>query len=130
MHSLQETIERFCDAWNRHDAGELAAMWSDTGELNHPWGFHRVGREAIRELLLAEHAGSMAQSRLSVREISTNGDARSMAAEIRAVLEGVRAPNGRAYDLPHVMSALFVRAGVDDEWRIRSMTPLPNPRTP
>ena len=126
VRTLDETIELFCDAWNRHAAEELAAMWSDDGELNHPWGYRRVGRDQIRELLVAEHAGSMASSNLTVRNIDTQSDRENISADIDAVLTGVRAPNGREYELPHVMSALFVRSG--DEWKIRSMTPVANPR--
>ena len=126
MDELEQTMVRFCDAWNRHDAQELAALWSEDGELHHPWGLRRVGREAIRELLASEHAGSMAESRLSVERIETGPPADTVAAEIDAVLKGVRAPNGRAYDLPTVMSALFVRSG--DDWQIRTLTPVANPR--
>ena len=126
MADLDRTMDRFRDAWNRHDAGELAALWAEDGELHHPWGLHRVGREAIRELLASEHASSMAESELSVERIECGPASDTVAVEIDAVLKGVRAPNGRPYDLPTVMSALFVRAG--DDWQIRSLTPLANPR--
>lgn len=123
---VEQTMARFCDAWNRHDAGELAALWSEDGELHHPWGLHRVGRDAIRELLASEHAGSMAGSELTVERIETGPASDTVAAEIDATLKGVRAPNGRPYDLPTVLSALFVRTG--DDWQIRTLTPLANPR--
>ena len=126
MDELERTMARFCDAWNRHDAGELAALWSEDGELHHPWGLRRVGREAIRELLASEHSGSMSESRLSVERIDSGPPSDTVAAEIDAVVQGVRAPNGRPYDLPTVISALFVRAG--EEWKIRTLTPLANPR--
>jgi uncharacterized protein (TIGR02246 family) len=126
MDSLEQTIARFCDAWNRHDARELAALWVEDGELNHPWGRRGVGRDAIRELLLAEHADTMAASELTVQRIATHAATDTATAEIDAVLKGVRAPNGRPYDLPAVMSALFVRS--DQGWQIRTMTPLANPR--
>jgi uncharacterized protein (TIGR02246 family) len=123
---LEQTISRFSDAWNRHDAGELAQLWSEDGELHHPWGEHRVGRDAIRELLASEHAGSMANSELTVERIEAGPASDTVAVEIDAVLKGVRAPNGRPYDLPTVLSALFVRSG--DDWQIRSLTPVANPR--
>ena len=126
MRTLDETIALFCDAWNRHAAEELAMMWVEDGELNHPWGYRRVGRDAIRDLLVTEHAGNMSASTLTVRAVSTESQPDSATMEIDAVLAGVRAPNGRTYDLPHVMSAMFVRAG--DEWKIRTMTPVANPR--
>lgn len=122
--TVDETIATFCDAWNRHAAAELAAMWTEDGELNHPWGFRRVGRDAILELLREEHAGSMAGATLDVQQVVSRGDESSVSTEIQGVLKGVRAPNGRTYELPHSISALFVRAG--DQWRIRTMTPRGN----
>lgn len=124
--NIEETVERFRDAWNRHDAGELAALWSEDGELNHPWGQRRVGRDAIRELLDAEHTGAMAASRLTVERITVDPSPGTASAEIDAVLHDVRAPNGRTYEMPTVLSALFVRSG--DDWRIRTLTPVANPR--
>jgi uncharacterized protein (TIGR02246 family) len=126
MSVLEEIINRFRDAWNRHDAGALAALWVENGELHHPWGERRVGRDAIRELLHVEHSTNMAGSELLVERITTSDRADSVSAEIDGVLKGVRAPNGRTYDLPHVLSALFVREG--EEWQIRTMTAFANPR--
>ena len=126
MRTVDETIRQFCDAWNRHAAEELAMMWAEDGELNHPWGYRRVGRDAIRDLLVTEHAGNMSASTLTVRRVTTDSQSGSATAEIDALLSGVRAPNGRSYDLPHVMSAMFVVAG--DEWKIRTMTAVANPR--
>ena len=126
MMTIEETIERFRDAWNRHDARDLASLWSEDGELQHPWGERRVGRDAIRDLLGTEHSGTMAVSRLTISHISVDPSPDRALAEIDAVLHDVRAPNGRTYEMPAVMSALFVRAG--EEWRIRAMTPLANPR--
>lgn len=126
MMDLDETVNRFCDAWNRHDAAELAALWREDGELNHPWGFHAVGREAIRALLEQEHAASMSDSRMSIVRITAREDDRHAIADIDAVLTGVRAPNGRPYELQPTLCAMFVREG--SEWRIRTMTPVANPR--
>jgi uncharacterized protein (TIGR02246 family) len=126
MSSLEQTLARFCDAWNRHNARDLAALWSEDGELHHPWGERRVGRDAIRDLLDAEHTGTMADSRLTIERIDATPATDTVSAEIDAVLEDVRAPNGRTYALPTVMSALFIRTG--DDWQIRTMTPVANPR--
>ena len=123
MTALDETLGRFCDAWNRHDASELAALWTEDGELNHPWGRRATGREAIRALLEEEHARSMAASSLRVVRVNTFSTGTNVLADVEGVLEGVIAPNGRRYALPHVMSAMFVETGAG--WRIRTLTPLP-----
>ncbi len=125
MIDLEQTVERFCDAWNRHDVEALTAMWAEDGELNHPWGYHAVGRAAVLDLLSREHAGSMAGSRLSVVRVAARGDEQMVVADLDGVLAGVRAPHGRPYDLEHRMSAMFVRAG--DTWQIRTLTAVANP---
>ncbi|MBV8515917.1 MAG: nuclear transport factor 2 family protein [Acidobacteria bacterium] len=66
MDELQDLVARFCAAWNRHDADALARLWTDDGELNHPWGRRAVGRDAILGVLREEHAGSMSASELQV----------------------------------------------------------------
>lgn len=126
MMTIEQTLERFRDAWNRHDARDLASLWSEDGELQHPWGERRVGRDAIRDLLDAEHTGTMSASRLVISRITVDPSADRAHAEIDAVLHDVRAPNGRTYEMPAVMSALFVRTGED--WQIRAMAPVANPR--
>jgi len=126
METVEGLVDRFCEAWNRHDAQSLAALWSDDGELNHPWGERGVGRDAIQRLLAAEHTGSMAESTLVVQRLSTRDASGNVAAEIEADLSAVRAPNGRRYDMQATMNALFVRT--HGGWRIRTMTPLANPR--
>lgn len=123
---LEYVLGRFCEAWNRHDPELLAQLWADDGELNHPWGFRAVGREAIRELLEKEHRGAMASSsmRLDIRDSRVSED--TAFADVDGVLENVAAPNGKPYTLSYELSAMFRRVGGD--WRIRTMTPVANPR--
>jgi uncharacterized protein (TIGR02246 family) len=126
MASVRELIDRFCEAWNAHDPDALAAVWAEDGELNHPWGFHAVGRDAIRELLTREHRGAMAATTIRVDALSESANAANAFADVAGVLENVSAPNGRPYSMPYEFSAMFVRGG--DGWLIRTMTPMANPR--
>lgn len=123
MTDLDETLARFRDAWNRHDADALAELWADDGELNHPWGYRAFGRAAIRKLLADEHQASMSASRLTITSITPLAGEPNVVAEIDGVLDDVSAPNGRRYSLPHRMSVMFVADG--GAWRIKTMTPLP-----
>ena len=124
--NVEETIARFAAAWNAHDADALAALWTDDGELDHPWGFHAKGRDAVRRLLAEEHAVSMRESVLHIANVTSRAEEKNVLAEIDGVLEGVRAPNGRPYELRHKMSVMFVPDG--DAWRIRTMAATSNPR--
>ncbi|HEY0372499.1 MAG TPA: nuclear transport factor 2 family protein [Thermoanaerobaculia bacterium] len=126
MHGLDRIIERFCDAWNRHDVDTLTSLWTEDGELHHPWGTHSVGRAEVREALQSEHAGTMAGSHLTIRSVDARGDEQTLLADLDGLLTEVRAPNGRTYDLDHRLSAMFVRTG--EEWQIRTMSPVANPR--
>ena len=123
MSELDETLSRFRDAWNRHDPDELAAMWTDDGELNHPWGFRAIGRPAIRRLLADEHAGSMAASSLRIVSLTPVSHDRNVVGEAEGVLDGVAAPNGKQYSLPHKLTVMLVSSGAG--WLIKTMTALP-----
>lgn len=124
MNTVDDTLVRFCDAWNQHDAGKLAALWTEDGELNHPWGTRAEGRAAIRELLAEEHSQTMAGSRLRVVRVKAIPSGPNVLADVEGVLEDVTAPNGRRYEMPYVISAMFVKT--DAGWRIRTMTPMPS----
>lgn len=123
MNDVSATLTQFCEAWNRHDAEALASLWTEDGELNHPWGSRAVGRDAIRELLAAEHQGSMANSRISVERLTPIATTPNVVAEIETLLDDVAAPNGRRYSIRPRLTAMFVSDG--EEWRIKTMTPLP-----
>lgn len=122
--NVEAMMEKFAEAWNRHDADALAAMWTADGELNHPWGFHAVGRDAVRRLLTEEHNGSMQSSVLRILGVTTPAGSRSV--EVDGLLDHVQAPNGRAYDLRHKLSVMFVEEA--GETKIRTMTATANPR--
>ena len=124
--TLDESIVRFRDAWNRHAADEMARMWTDDGELNHPWGVRAVGRDAIERVLREEHGGSMAASTLELGPVGPRDSGDTVTPELDGLLRNVRAPNGRTYDLPLRIAVMFLKQG--DEWRIRTMAPVANPK--
>jgi ketosteroid isomerase-like protein len=123
---LDEAISRFCDAWNRHAADDLAAMWTGDGELNHPWGVRAVGRDAIAKVLGDEHRGSMAASKLELAIDSSDDSGDTVTAELAGVVHDVRAPNGRTYDLPLRVAVMFTKH--NEQWLIRTMAPVANPK--
>lgn len=118
---IRARFEAFADAWNAHDVSAMARCFIDGGNITHPWGTFAVGRKAIERLLASEHDGPMRESRYRLGEMQLRTlSERTTAVECDGVLEGVRAPNGSAYDLPHRINAVMV----DDEgWRFMSMSP-------
>ncbi len=118
---IRERFDAFAAAWNAHDVAAMTACFVDGGNVTHPWGTFAVGREAIARLLSGEHEGAMRDSRWSFDSLTTRllSD-RAAAVECDGVIEGVRAPNGTAYALPHRIAAVVVD---DGGWRFLSLNP-------
>jgi uncharacterized protein (TIGR02246 family) len=124
--TVHTVLEQFAEAWDHHDANELAALWTDDGVLNHPWEFRAVGRDAVRELLEHEHGTSMAVSSLRMTDVAVDLIRPGVAVvDVEGVLHDVRAPHGRLYDLQHHLSAVLTQTGED--WRIQTMSAQPMP---
>ncbi|HEY0143234.1 MAG TPA: SgcJ/EcaC family oxidoreductase [Thermoanaerobaculia bacterium] len=120
---IQATFAEFAEAWNAHDPAAMAACWTANGNAIHLWGRFVAGRDGVAELLDGEHEGPMRESRyrvaaLRVRPLSDT----TAVVECDAVIEGVRAPNGRVYELPHRVDAVCV-AEEDGRWRFATLHP-------
>jgi uncharacterized protein (TIGR02246 family) len=119
---VNATFAEFARAWNAHDVEAMADCWIDEGNAIDPWGRLAVGRAGVSELLGGEHAGPMRDSRyrlisLNVRELSPD----AVVAECEGVIDDVRAPNDKLYQLRHRVDAVLVkRAGA---WRFMSLHP-------
>lgn len=119
---MQQLLETFAASWNAHDVEAMTDCWVDGGTVVHPWGHYACGRDAIRRLLRNEHEGEMSESRQLIFAVrSTPLSDGTLSVECDAALDGVRAPNGRRYRLPHKLSAVVVRDG--EQWRFLSLHP-------
>ena len=49
-HSLEETLRKFNDAFNRFDAREVASFWEDDGTLLNPVGNFGRGRSGVERV--------------------------------------------------------------------------------
>jgi uncharacterized protein (TIGR02246 family) len=119
---IRATFDRFTAAWNAHDAAAMARCWAESGTVTHPWGRFAAGRVAVEELLRGEHDTEMAASRyrfddLRIRTVEPD----RAVVDVHGVIEGVRAPNGRPYDLEHQITALLARDG--EEWMFLTLAP-------
>lgn len=52
---IREVFKEFESAWNRHDTGALAALWTIDGDHVEPDGRQAKGRDEVHALLLREH---------------------------------------------------------------------------
>lgn len=119
--SIRERFETFIAAWNAHDVPAMTQCFTATGNITHPWGTFAAGHDEIARLLTDEHEGTMRESNLQpvqlrVRTLSEG----SAVADFEGVLEGVRAPNGSPYQLPHFIHAVLID---QDGWLFLSMNP-------
>jgi uncharacterized protein (TIGR02246 family) len=119
---VRATFDRFATAWDAHDVEAMADCWIDEGNAIDVWGKLAVGRAGVVELLRSEHETAMRDSRyrllsVNVRELSPE----SVVAECEAVIDDVRAPNGKLYQLKHRLDAVLVKR--DGAWRFMSIHP-------
>jgi uncharacterized protein (TIGR02246 family) len=126
---IRARFDAFAEAWNAHDVAAMVACWTDGGNVTHPWGTFAAGRDDITRLLAGEHDGPMRESRWVVSELRIRPlSDHTAVVQCDAVLEGVRAPNGKAYELPHQIDAVLAQDG--DAWRFVSLHPsFANART-
>jgi uncharacterized protein (TIGR02246 family) len=85
----------YVEAWNRHDAREMAAFWTPTGDLLNTRGHLASGREAVEAMLRQEHAGPLGRSRARMTLTHVRGLRTCLHADLDQTLEGVRGPDGR-----------------------------------
>jgi uncharacterized protein (TIGR02246 family) len=120
--AIRTTFERFREAWDAHDARAMAECWQDDGAAVDPWGRHAHGRAGVEHLLADEHRETMAGSRYRVLSIDVRPRTEDIVVvDCEAVIDDVRAPNGRAYALPHRVAAVLRLDG--GTWRFVSLHP-------
>ncbi|HYC59737.1 MAG TPA: SgcJ/EcaC family oxidoreductase [Thermoanaerobaculia bacterium] len=120
---IRARFTEFANAWNAHDVGAMVDCWTDGGNVTHPWGTFAAGREAITTLLTSEHDGPMRDSRWIVADLRIRPlSERTAVVQCDAVLEGVRAPNGKPYELPHQIDAVLAEED-GRGWRFVSLHP-------
>lgn len=119
---VRTMLAQFGAALNAHDAARIARFWLPDGNFVDQWGRLAFGSDGVERLFGSLFANELADarfraSRLDLRKIGDD----TVVGESDAVWENVKAPNGRAYDLPHRVDAVFVRR--HGEWRFMSAHP-------
>lgn len=121
---IEARVEEFRRAWNAHDVAAMTDCFADGGNVTHPFGTFAAGHDGIAKLLAGEHEGTMRESTWVVRHLQIRPiSERSAVIQCDALLEGVRAPNGKSYELPHQIDAVLVEDEANGEWRFVSMHP-------
>jgi uncharacterized protein (TIGR02246 family) len=122
IEDIRATFDEFAEAWNRHDAEAMANCWIEDGSVVDLWGGFAARRAGIRDFLAGEHEQPMRDSAYRITKLDVKPISSATAiAECDAVIDEVRAPNGKAYTLHHKLDAVLVRDG--ERWRFLSVHP-------
>jgi uncharacterized protein (TIGR02246 family) len=62
---IDAVVNRFMEAWDRHDAHAVAALFAEDSDFTNVRGTHVHGREAIEEFLAPLFAGMLKNSHLT-----------------------------------------------------------------
>jgi uncharacterized protein (TIGR02246 family) len=63
---VRQSCEAIVNAWNKHDAKAIAAVFAEDADMVTPDGQLHSGRAAVEKAFAADHAGAMRQSTLYV----------------------------------------------------------------
>jgi uncharacterized protein (TIGR02246 family) len=71
---LQAVIDRYVDAYNRHDLAAIGAIFTDTASLYSPYGPPAVGHAAIMQAHTDWFAANEQNKRMTVISAQATGD--------------------------------------------------------
>lgn len=121
---FRTVTEEFQNAWNKHDAQALSALFNESGDMAGPDGRLSVGRDEIQKLFLHQHGTpGMKESNVSNRVAAV----RLVRADVAVVdwdvvTSGMRAPDGTSAP-PQAQRATMVMTREGGRWSIASGRP-------
>ncbi|HEY8666400.1 MAG TPA: SgcJ/EcaC family oxidoreductase [Tepidisphaeraceae bacterium] len=130
--AIEQRIQDFAAAWNRHDPAQMALLWAEDGDLINPWGRVAKGRGQVQQVFRDEHQGMMksCSHQMNIQSVRMIGDDTALV-DGECTLSGARGADGKEIPTfkPHVF---FVMNKKDGEWhaaavRPYSFAPAPGP---
>lgn len=116
--ATRDTVGRYANEWNKHDATGMAATFAEDGTVINPYGATAKGRPAIQQLLEQQHATVAKQTSMNIAVESVRmikGDVALVDATIDVT--GFRAPDGKP--LPGMKNhATYLLLKKDGKWWI------------
>ena len=104
-------------AWNAHDPGKMADVWSEA-ELVNPFGMKAHGRAELEKLFAAEQHGVMKDSTFAIVANSIRQISRDVAVQdMDIAITGMVGPDGKALPAfrPRAFEVLVKKGG---HWRV------------
>lgn len=115
--AIDSLNQSFVAAWNAHDPGRMADVWSDADLVN-PFGMKAHGRAEMAKLFEAEQHGVMRASTFTIESSSIRQISRDVAVQdMDIVITGMLSPDGKALPAFHPR-AFEVLARKGGHWRV------------
>jgi uncharacterized protein (TIGR02246 family) len=115
--AIDSLNQAFATAWNAHDSGKMADVWSHADMVN-PFGMQAHGRAEIAKLFATEQSGVMRASTFTIESNSIRQISPDIAVQdLSIVITGMLDPDGRALPTlhPHSFEVLVRKGG---HWRV------------
>jgi len=120
IEAIRDVQARQADAWNRHDAGTYADLFTEDGDVVNVLGWWWKGRAEIKAKLTQAFAFVFRDSQLKIVEVDVRLLAADIAiAHVRWEMEGAKAPAGTVAP-PSKGIQMQVLKKLGDEWLIES----------
>jgi uncharacterized protein (TIGR02246 family) len=118
--AIRELQVRQAEAWNRHDAGAYADLFTEDGDVVNVLGWWWRGRAEIKSRLTAAFAFVFRDSKLTITEVHVRLlDPSTAIVHVRWKMEGAKAPPGTS-DPPRDGIQLQVLRKASGRWLIAS----------
>jgi uncharacterized protein (TIGR02246 family) len=120
-HAIRTVMDRFMDAWNRHDAKALAAVFAEDADFTNVRGIGASGRQKIEDFHAPMFATIFSKSHLEYTDIKTRLIRPDVAAvDVRWKMTGaIDAQGNPRPDREGLLS--FVMAKNAERWEIAVM---------
>jgi uncharacterized protein (TIGR02246 family) len=121
---LQDFLDRFVQAWNRHDVRALAEAFLPAGDLLNTRGIFASGRAEVERLLAEEFATTMRDTHATLalthlRLLAPD----TVHADAEMCVEGVRKPDGTTSSPVRMHVAFVARKDAQGQWGYLAVRP-------
>jgi len=119
--AIERTLNAFTDAWNKHDAKEFSAVFTEDAEFTNVAGVSAVGRKAVEDF----HAPRFATHFKDSNQVITRSKVKFIKPDVAAVdawweMTGARTPSGQNAGVRRGILS-FVMVKVQDQWQVAVM---------
>jgi len=111
---LRDVQSTFWEAWNRHDAKQMAALFADEGTIVNPYGRTASGRSGVEKLFAEEHAAAMKESQgisngLQIQFVNRN----TALVDEEVEMGGIKNPDGKLMEPQryHLANVIIKKSG-------------------